>query len=192
MPNPYAPPRHLTGPAPTERPDAWLAPVFLLTWLLSLVLMIGAGVLGAYDDAGEPPPLAVGLSALGALCWFGHFILGLVWLHGSWASLPHGARVNRAGRRISPGEAVGLLFVPCFNVYWTFAANIGLAEALERLAERRQVLVSSPRTLATAAAIGQIVPYCGLLVAPPLWFAYMRSVDAALGELHAAGALRDD
>jgi hypothetical protein len=54
-------------------------------------------------------------------------ITGLVWLAGAWSARPF----PRAHVDASPGAAVGRLFIPVFGIYWLFAANLELADAVE-------------------------------------------------------------
>jgi len=44
----------------------------------------------------------------------------LVWLYKSWEMLPESMRVTGNGTRVSPGQAVGYLFIPFYNLYWYF------------------------------------------------------------------------
>ncbi len=53
-------------------------------------------------------------------------VLFLIWLYRCWSTVP------AADRRCSPGAAVGLLFVPLFNLYWIFVAIVGLSSSLGR------------------------------------------------------------
>ncbi|MSP90500.1 MAG: hypothetical protein EXR79_01645 [Myxococcales bacterium] len=110
-------------------------------------------------------------------------VIGLVWLHRCWSLLPVDARVNRSGRRFTPAEAVALNFVPCFNVYWGFVVTRGLCEAIDLRLEQTQRAPAAPHGLATAAA--QLLPYCNLLVAPWLWYAFIRAFDPLLGQVAA-------
>lgn len=41
--------------------------------------------------------------------------------------------------RTSPGLAVGLMFVPLFNLYWVFVAILGLAKDLNRYMDERDI-----------------------------------------------------
>ena len=55
----------------------------------------------------------------------------VVLLHKSWKQIQDGSV------RTTPGKAVGLLFVPFFNLYWNFVAVDGLARDINRYAAER-------------------------------------------------------
>ena len=60
-------------------------------------------------------------------------VFGLRILHKLWSLIPN----HKA--RTTPGKAVGFLFIPFFNLYWTFVAIYGLAKALNTETGRRSV-----------------------------------------------------
>ncbi len=64
--------------------------------------------------------LGVAISATVADC---------ILLHHWWAVLPPG------WRRMTPGKAVGYLFIPIYGLYWAFVAYGGLADDLNRFVE---------------------------------------------------------
>jgi hypothetical protein len=102
-----------------------------------------------------------------------------VWLHRAWESVPAAMRYTNQGRWITPGKAIGYLFVPFYNLYWMFVVTQGLCDAVDRTLLERGAQPRAPRGLATAACATQLVPYCNLLVAPILWAIYMSRVDGA-------------
>ena len=62
-------------------------------------------------------------TAIGATCFF-------ILMYRAWAIIQDGRL------RPSPGRAVGFLFIPFFNLYWTWVAIWGLACALNRFVRR--------------------------------------------------------
>jgi hypothetical protein len=52
-------------------------------------------------------------------------------LHRGWSAVQDGAA------SITPGKAVGFRFIPFFNLYWNFIAQVGLMKEFNRLAEAR-------------------------------------------------------
>jgi hypothetical protein len=137
-------------------------------------------------------PNASGAAALMGSAFLGiaMLIVGLVWLGMSWSSVPPGYRTTRAGRTMSPGSAVGFMFIPCFNLYWIFVANLGLCDAVDYLLGHYNASRRSPRALATAACVVHLVsgvaslasPWFGL-VSPILWFLYMFQMDESKKEM---------
>jgi hypothetical protein len=110
--------------------------------------------------------------AVGATCYF-------VLLYRAWAVIQDG--------RISPtpGRAVGLLFVPFFNVYWVFIGVFGLTRALNRFVRRYDLEApSASQPLGLSVSLYSVLtyipfPFAGLvplglnLVLLPL---FMRSI----------------
>jgi hypothetical protein len=118
--------------------------------------------------------------------------VGLKWLHEAWSSVPAAERHLKDGSLVTPGGAVGRMFIPVYGFYWTFAANTALCAAIDR------VLSSAGRGRATDASMAQVAAAGNIaLIAssalPPLfavgaaavvsgfWFAYMYQTDRARG-----------
>jgi len=60
-------------------------------------------------------------------------IVSLVLVHRMWSAIQDGAA------RTSPGRAVGLLFVPFYNIYWLFHVYKGFAEDFNAYRERHSL-----------------------------------------------------
>ena len=94
------------------------------------------------------------------------------------------------------GEAVGLLFVPIFNLYWLFVAFHGLSRELNRYIRIRGVdaaPVGEGLTLATCILLLlSILPYVGFVVSPLatiFWLislSQMAQVSAAIARARSA------
>jgi len=110
-------------------------------------------------------------------------IASLVWLYQAWSTVPQEMRYSDGGKWVTPGRAIGFLFIPFYNLYWVFVANVGLCEAVNRTLLARGGQPRAPRGLAIAACVAHLVPYCNLLVAPILWAIYMFQVDGARREM---------
>ncbi len=92
-----------------------------------------------------------------AMFWIGMGVAGLefipsvvllcVLLHKSWSLVQDGKAPT------TPGMAVGLLFVPLFNLYWVFVALYGLAWELNRVAAGSALAVRVSTGLALACCI---------------------------------------
>jgi hypothetical protein len=153
-------------------------------WLLTVVGILLAVVLP--DETRQPvvgATMASTLPLAGVLLLIAGLIGAAVWLYKAWESVPESMRYTSRGRWITPGKAVGHLFVPFYNLYWMFVVAQGLCEALDRTLLAQGAPPRAPRGLATAACTAQIIPYCNLLVAPILWAVYMFQVDGARREM---------
>ncbi|QOV89498.1 GYF domain-containing protein [Humisphaera borealis] len=98
--------------------------------------------------------------------------VGVVILH--WVTLgvfsfiyqmmKHGSLPVRRPDDPSAGKAIGFMFIPFFNLYWLFFANLRLIDRINE--ERRQAGLpqNAPRGLAMAYCICMVIPYINLLV----------------------------
>jgi hypothetical protein len=84
--------------------------------------------------------------------------------------------------RTTPGLAVGLLFVPCFNLFWGFQAYWGWTKDYNRyIAERNLSVPRMPEGLALTVCIltvASIIPFLGsclALINIVLLFIFMNS-----------------
>ncbi len=181
--NPYAAPQAGAGFRPgTPAGIQYRAHGGGLKWAYLGCLLGGlvvAGIGGAVgDDVGAV------LAVIGVLtAFFGRLVVALIWIYGAWAAIPADYRVTSTGKRVSPGEAIGFLFIPFYNLYWMFVASGGLCDALDYLLRSSGSQRTAPKGLAMGAAICQFIPYVNLLIAPFLWFFYMLGVDSAAQEL---------
>jgi hypothetical protein len=138
----------------------------------------GAGYYGGYyyrDPAMENSGIACFLLA-GAAFLTG-LILAMVWLHQAWSVVP------RDYDTPTPGQAVGLLFVPFFNLYWIFRAIPGLSLALDRQLNRRdRYRNDSPGSgyvVGIVACIFFLIPYVNLGIFPILFLVWLNIANGA-------------
>ncbi len=93
-------------------------------------------------------------------------VLMMIFLYRAWSLLPE------EEARTSPALAVGLCFVPLFNLYWFFVAFWGLAKDLNAHTAKHNI--DAPRAFDTLALICCILvplaflPLVGLFVIAPL------------------------
>ncbi len=180
--NPYAAPQAVaavSGPlVPAGSGMKWLYVAgWAGCWLFSIAgyTLIGLTSSGPGDDPGG----LIALPIIGAFFLVLVPIGALVWLYKAWASIPPDMRYTDSGKAMTPGSAIGFLFIPLFNLYWVFVANVGLCEAVNRTLVSRGGQPRAPKGLAIAACIAHLVPYCNLLVSPILWTIYMVMLDGA-------------
>lgn len=115
-----------------------------------------------------------------------------VWIHTAWSDVPLGTREEL---HVSPGKAVGFLFIPFVNFYWILAMPRRLCIALDRALISRGGKASAPIVIALLAPALHLLH--GLLsktteglpvlvsfaVTGGLWFAFMLRCDRARAEL---------
>jgi MFS family permease len=153
----------------------WVATI---AYVGSIVSTIVAGALSTHIDPEG------GLIFVLAMLWaLTYCVAALTWIYQSWAFLPHEMRRTASGRPITPGGAVGALFIPFYNLYWMFVIAPGLCDAINAAQAQSGRSPSAPRELATIAAVVQVIPYINWLLAPVLWIVYMFKVDHAKEEL---------
>lgn len=110
----------------------------------------------------------------------------LTWIYKSWEFIPQPYRRNASGRVFTPGAAVGMNFVPLYNLYWFFAQNLGYCEALDAVMIQSGRSARAPKNLALGAAIVQVIPYVNYVFGPLVWMVYMFVVDGVKKQLLAA------
>jgi hypothetical protein len=147
-----------------------------------LFFVVGIVLTAAFEGT-NAAEVGGGFYGLGALFLPLVPIGSMVWLYRAWSSVPPGMRYTAQGRWVTPGSAVGYCFIPFFNLYWVFVANVGLCDAIDRVLIAKGAAARAPKGLAIAACIGHLVPYCNLLVAPILWSLYMFMADSARREM---------
>lgn len=97
---------------------------------------------------------------LAGLSFLVNVILQLVLLFKHWTIIQ---KVNLPSA--TPGAAVGLIFVPFFNLYWIFIAFYKLSVDQERFIRQYNVQVTKKPLpgLALTAVIMRLIPYLGML-----------------------------
>lgn len=98
--------------------------IFVSVSLTIVVLTFGVGAI----FFGLPGIVAAAAGTF--LLLFGS-VVTLVFIHGMWASIQGGPA------RMTPGQAVGYLFIPFFNIYWVFQVFRGFAQDYNSMLYRR-------------------------------------------------------
>jgi len=124
MPPPVAPPPFAPSPLTYQAVQSQTSPADdvkrLNNWFLTFWICMAAGI-----------PLSIiviGLGGVIAAVVFYCFII-----HKLWSLIP----VSVA--KTTPGKAVGFMFIPFFNLYWSFVAFHGLAQALNTETKRHSI-----------------------------------------------------
>lgn len=175
---PAAAPHQGGFPHPSIAPASF--GLFAGTIATGLVLTVIAIVLmpRAAAQAETNPTLTfilLGLVGVGILCLVIAQILQLMTLHRAWKCL------SLAGATVSPGAAVGLLFVPFYNLYWIFRAYHGLSREWNHITSAYDETRAAPRM-----PEGLFLAYCitslvfapvALILAFPVMSAMCRAVN---------------
>ena len=115
-----------------------------------------------------------------------------MWIYGAWSDVP---RPRRVEQDVTPGGAVGRLFIPAFNLYWLFAVNQKLCTAIDRElvgAGQRPAAPVTLAVLAPAVHIGHVIAIRAAEGLPVLfafcatslvWFLYMYESDGARAKM---------
>lgn len=189
---PYQAPAQPLYERPAPPPAAWVSWVILASAIGGVLGMMGGVammvVVGIANDNGDHDLDALGgLGGLVFLLSFAFlavkFVVRLIWLHGCWSWLPPEHRVTSSGKRVTPGTAVGFLFIPYFNMYWMFVAYVGLCDVLDRFVQHYRTPTRAPRGLAIGACVCELLPFANLLIAPFLWFFVVSRVTKTTTEI---------
>jgi hypothetical protein len=172
--------------------------------ILSIVLTIGGLVVFFASPASRGRPdaemliMLLGVICAGLIPSLVGVIIQLVLLYKLWATIQDPS----VPPRTTPGMAVGLLFVPFYNLYWIFQVYWGWTVDFNRLAEaRRRDLPRAPEGLALtwcALNLCSGIPLVGGLIALAavvLFFVFLsQAIDCAnaLADAKAAGFDYDD
>jgi|GEM_PF-1155695 len=156
----------------------------LLAMFGALGGFIAGAVVGAETDAGGAF-MVLGGAGLGLwyLLLLAYGIVGMVWTYKFWSWIPPEQRhTNLWKKYISPGQALGFMFIPYFNIYWMFVVYLGIADILERM--RVQYPTDKPPAK-TIALLRLIVPLVFFPAAPFLDYYFDRHVEGMAADMQA-------
>jgi hypothetical protein len=169
---------------------SWIKWAYLGCLVFSVFGIIGGITMMALSDQADTRDARDMIAMLGGMLVFGSLlfmnvklVLSLVWLHGVWSWMPFEHRYTGRGKPVTPVNAVVMLLIPYYNLYWMFVVNVGLCDALERMRLQYRTVNAAPRGTAIGACVCQLLPLANLFVAPFVWFFYMLSVDKLRAEL---------
>lgn len=166
---------------------------YLLSLAIVLSVLFVEAVLGVllYDEILHPGDVAVGMIAVGALAYLQfvlvHTIVTLATNYKLWDVLQDGVT------SVTPGKAIGFLFVPVYNLYWIFRTWSGYPKDHNDYLDRHSL--SAPRLPGTVfTAYPVFVLLTAFFVLPILalpfvtLFLIARSCDAVNNLLTARNA----
>lgn len=133
--------------------------------------------------------ILLGMLGVGALCLVIAQILQLMTLHRNWKCL------SLAGATVTPGAAVGFLFIPFFNLYWIFRAYYGLPQEWNRITaayEETRLAPRMPEGLFLAFCITSLVfPPVALILGFPVMSSMCKAINfVAFRPVQRPGAMR--
>ena len=132
----------------------------------------------------------------GIAIWITASVLTAILHYQCWKTLPQGYRST------TPGKAVGFLFLPLFNFYWTFKSHVGLAGGYRKFGETNNVEIGNSKGLAIAYAASGIADILLFLIPlanciPPLvhgilfYFYYQNIVKYAKKTIRTQSSIDD-
>jgi len=185
-------PPPLAAPGPLYAPQR-ISKGFYFGWIIGGLglsfLFVAFLLLIAANGAGSDREIAGILLFPAMLPALVSFVFQLVLLYRLWEAIQDG----RA--QTTPGAAVGLLFVPFFNLYWIFQAYWGWTQDYNRLRESRglRMLRPAPEGLAMSFCVFAVLgglPFVGIvlmLVGMVLGLLFFSSAIDAVNALADAG-----
>lgn len=104
--------------------------------LASLFYSIG-GTGTPFDSFLTPVTVILGIAALTVTIW--GVVVAMIYLHRAWRM------IQGFGASITPGIAVGLLFIPLFTLYWHFRSYLNWSREYNDIVARNPSLQMAPR-----------------------------------------------
>jgi hypothetical protein len=100
-----------------------------------------------FDPFLTPLTVLIVIATLGVVIW--GIVVAMIYVHRAWRML------QGFGASITPGIAVGLQFIPVFNLYWNFRAYHNWAMEFNNAVARQPALQLAPR-----ASEGVFLTFC--------------------------------
>ena len=119
------------------------------------LLLIGLGV---FLTIQADPKIGLGVIIVGSVCVFFSGILTYIYLYRAWKCLQPG------GATVSPGAAVGFMFIPLFNIYWIFKAIGGLPRQWNIITSSYSNTKNAPKLTMGAFICLLIIPIIGQII----------------------------
>ncbi|MDM7924278.1 MAG: hypothetical protein QUS14_18490 [Pyrinomonadaceae bacterium] len=153
---------------------------YLLSAAVFFFAFIAVAVLGVLlvDEVADPGALASGMIVLGVLGYtqflIVHTIMTLVLLHSIWKVLQDGVT------DVTPGKAIGFLFIPFYNIYWVFRVWGGYPADYNKFIDRYRL--AAPKIPGTVFVLFPIfVLLSAILVVPILLLPFVTLFLIARG-----------
>src|SRR5688572_14781753 len=120
---------------------------YLVSLLIVAAMLLAEAVLGVlgYDEIVRLESVIVSMIVLGVLAYVQfvivHTIITLSMLYKIWDAIQDGVTA------VTPGKAIGFLFIPFYNLYWIFRVWAGYAKDHNDFIDRNRL--SSPQLTGT-------------------------------------------
>lgn len=152
----------------------------LVAMFAGIGLMITGGAMGD-DTGGMLLVIGGGVLALWYLLLFAYAITNMIWLYQFWSWIPPEQRhTNMWKKYISPGTAIGFMFIPYFNIYWMFVVYLGLADIMERM---RVQFPCSKGPAKTLAILTVVIPLVFFPAGPFLQYMFAKHLEEMAREM---------
>lgn len=154
-----------------------------ITQIVCMVLGIALLIIGGAMDE----PVIAGIGGIVFMVWymliFATAIVSGVWIYKFWSWIPPEQRwTNMWKKYISPGAAIGYMFIPYFNIYWMFVVYLGLSDIMERMRVQYPSTKGSPKTLAILAIV---IPMVFFPAGPFLYYMLAKHLEEMAAEMQA-------
>jgi hypothetical protein len=185
--NGFVPPGASTSPllgSGLRRAKLALGIVQTVLGLGGVALLVSGAVVGPEEDAGSLlMALGGGLFAFWYLALMAYGIIGMVWTYKFWSWIPPEQRHTSMWKKyISPGQALGFMFIPYFNIYWMFVVYLGIADILERM---RVAYPTSRGPAKNLALLRLLVPFVFFPAGPFLDYFFDKHVEGMAADMQA-------
>lgn len=130
-------------------------------FVLGILAIFGAAAAqqngGMSEDAASSAAVAgfMGMLMLAGLCALVPTVAFMIMLYKAWTA------INDGQARTTPGQAVGFMFIPFFNIYWMFMAIFGWAQDYNKYIARHNLRVQP-----MGEGLFLALPICHLVFAP--------------------------
>jgi hypothetical protein len=135
---------------------------FVLSTILFIIAYV-AVLFSVSQHPNDPPLMALGLMGIAMLPLLLCVVVYCMFIYRMWAAIQDGQA------RMTPGKAVGFMFIPFFNLYWIFPVFQGFAQDYNKYIARRQL--NLPRLdeqlflFYPISILCTIIPFLGGLIA---------------------------
>ena len=152
--------------------------IFNICFVLICVLIVAGKLMSGYalflatngETSYSKIDRIIVFNSTGIFLVIGCMVLACMLLYQSWKLIP------KEIARTTPGLAVGLLFIPIFNLYWIFVACAGLAEDMNKALEQRGLSSRVNKILGIAICILAILSCIPMIIHS---FSFFALVNAA-------------
>jgi hypothetical protein len=154
----------------------------VVTLIAGIVLLVVGATMGD-DDGSVVMAVGMGVFGLWYLLLLGYGITNMIWVYQFWSWIPPEQRHTSMWKKyISPGAAIGFMFIPYFNIYWMFVVYLGIADIMERLRVQYPTSKGPAKTLAIVALV---VPMVFFPAGPFLQYFFAKHVEEMAAEMQA-------